>query len=117
MGLPGDYSDAACKQRPKNFFPERGTAQIAARDAKRVCNGDEGHPPCPKLAQCLEDALLHKERFGIWGGKSEKERSSIAKGRRVAAKLQELEIIAARERRSAAAKLAWERRRAAVQQE
>lgn len=117
MGQPGDYSDAACRQRPTNFFPERGTAQIAARDAKTICNGDDESSPCPKLAQCLEDALANKERFGIWGGKSERERAKIAKERRVATKKRELEVVAARERRSKAAKLAWERRRAAQESE
>jgi hypothetical protein len=31
---------------------------------------------------CLEYALESKERFGIWGGKSERERARIAKQRR-----------------------------------
>lgn len=110
MGLPGDYSDAACKSvvNREIFHPVRGTAQISARDAKAVCQ------TCPKMAQCLEDALANKERFGIWGGMSERERAAVLKGRRVAAKRRELEVAAAKDRRSRAARAAWERRKASV---
>ena len=82
-----DWTGASCVGRtPDGFFPERGTAQITARDAKKVCNGDHGAPACKLREVCLEYALEHKERFGIWGGKSERERARIAKDRRVADK-------------------------------
>ncbi len=124
-----DATDAACNglavdytvTPPRDaFFPERGTAQVTARDAKRVCNGFGDVPACPILAPCLEYALDRKERFGIWGGKSERERARIAKDRRVAAEreLEDLEAQKRRERRRAAALVAWEtRRRRAVEQE
>jgi WhiB family redox-sensing transcriptional regulator len=128
-GVPPDWTGANCLgKKPDGFFPERGTAQITARDAKRVCNGENhGESVCPLRGQCLEYALDSKERFGIWGGRSERERARIAKTRRVAAKRHELEIEQDqrrrelqieqnRRRRSEAAKRAWEnRRRAAVQ--
>ena len=115
MGSQGDLdtTDAACQDHFSDFFPERGTAQISARDAKKICNGESGGPVCPIREKCLEYALDRKERFGIWGGKSERERAKIAKARREAAKEAERahEIAASAERRSAAAKRAWENRR------
>lgn len=115
MGALGDLDStgAACMGSPDDFFPERGTAQISARDAKKVCNGEAGGPVCPIRERCLEYALERKERFGIWGGKSERERARIAKARRVAAKEQEQawEVAASTDRRSASAKRAWENRR------
>lgn len=128
-GTPPDWTGANCIGRdPDGFFPERGTAQITARDAKRVCNGElPGEAVCPLREQCLEYALDSKERFGIWGGKSERERARIAKERRVATRRRELEaeqekkkrelqIEQNRRRRSEAAKRAWENRRRAVAQ-
>ena len=53
---------------PEAFFPEKGGS---TRDAKRVCTG------CPVRAQCLEFALENDERFGIWGGLSERERRRV----------------------------------------
>ena len=101
-----------------SFFPERGTAQVTARDAKKVCRGEDGRPVCPVKDACLEYALENKERFGIWGGYSERERARLLKERRVAAVKQELEVAASRKRRSDAAKKAWEtRRRQAVEQQ
>lgn len=114
-----NFVGAACAGLPAgSFFPERGTAQITARDAKAVCNGTGSVPVCPVKQTCLEYALERKERFGIWGGMSERERAKVAKQRRVAAKKRELEIEQTRRRRSEAARLVWEnRRRAAVEQQ
>jgi WhiB family redox-sensing transcriptional regulator len=50
---------------PEAFFPEKGGS---TRDAKRICAG------CEVKAECLAYALEHDERFGIWGGMSERER-------------------------------------------
>lgn len=55
---------AACRGcGPALFFPTRGesTAQ-----AKAVCAS------CPVQPQCLEHALQAGEKFGTWGGKSER---------------------------------------------
>ncbi|TFV48495.1 WhiB family transcriptional regulator [Blastococcus sp. TF02A_35] len=61
--------DALCAETdPEAFFPEKGGS---TRDAKRVCSG------CPVRAQCLEFALANDERFGIWGGLSERERRRV----------------------------------------
>jgi WhiB family redox-sensing transcriptional regulator len=62
---------ALCAQTdPEAFFPEKGGS---TRDAKKVCVG------CDVRAECLEYALEHDERFGIWGGLSERERRKFKK--------------------------------------
>ena len=62
---------ALCAQTdPEAFFPEKGGS---TRDAKKVCVG------CDVRAECLEYALAHDERFGIWGGLSERERRKVKK--------------------------------------
>lgn len=58
---------------PEAFFPEKGGS---TRDAKRVCAG------CPVRLECLEYALGNDERFGIWGGLSERERRRVRLRRR-----------------------------------
>ena len=55
---------------PEAFFPEKGGS---TRDARKVCSG------CEVIADCLAYALEHDERFGIWGGRSERERRQIKK--------------------------------------
>jgi len=82
LGIAGAYSDPAtdplawqadalCAQTdPEAFFPEKGGS---TRDAKRICAG------CDVKAQCLEYALENDERFGIWGGLSERERRKLKK--------------------------------------
>lgn len=52
------------------FFPEKGGS---TREAKKVCRS------CEVRAACLEYALEHEERFGIWGGMSERERRKLHK--------------------------------------
>jgi len=60
---------ALCAQTdPEAFFPEKGGS---TREAKRICLG------CEVRAECLEYALAHDERFGIWGGLSERERRRL----------------------------------------
>lgn len=62
-------SDALCAQTdPEAFFPEKGGS---TRDAKRICEG------CEVRSACLEYALQNDERFGIWGGLSERERRRL----------------------------------------
>lgn len=60
---------ALCAQTdPEAFFPEKGGS---TREAKRVCRS------CEVRAECLDYALENDERFGIWGGLSERERRRI----------------------------------------
>jgi WhiB family transcriptional regulator, redox-sensing transcriptional regulator len=53
---------------PDAFFPEKGGSTAAA---KRVCRA------CPVRSECLEYALANDERFGVWGGMSERERRRV----------------------------------------
>lgn len=57
---------------PDLFFPERGAS---TREAKEVCKG------CVVRDDCLEYALANGEKFGIWGGLSERERRRIRRQR------------------------------------
>lgn len=62
---------ALCAQTdPEAFFPEKGGS---TREAKKVCNG------CEVRGECLDYALANDERFGIWGGLSERERRKLKK--------------------------------------
>lgn len=70
---PDQWQDRAlCAQTdPEAFFPEKGGS---TREAKKVCLG------CEVRSECLEYALAHDERFGIWGGLSERERRRLKRG-------------------------------------
>ena len=57
---------------PDLFFPERGAS---TREAKAACRG------CEARVDCLEYALAHGEKFGIWGGLSERERRRVRRQR------------------------------------
>ena len=64
-------TDSLCAQTdPEAFFPEKGGS---TRDAKKICTS------CEVRNQCLEYALATDERFGIWGGLSERERRKLRK--------------------------------------
>ena len=63
------HDRALCAQTdPEAFFPEKGGS---TREAKKICTG------CEVRAECLTYALAHDERFGIWGGMSERERRRL----------------------------------------
>ena len=63
--------DAICAQTdPESFYPEKSGS---TRDAKAVCAS------CTVSAECLDYAIDNDERFGIWGGLSERERRQIKK--------------------------------------
>lgn len=57
---------------PDLFFPERGAS---TREAKEVCRG------CEVRQHCLDYALANGEKFGIWGGLSERERRRLRRQR------------------------------------
>jgi WhiB family redox-sensing transcriptional regulator len=62
---------------PDLFFPERGAS---TREAKEVCRS------CEVRHDCLEFSLQSGEKFGIWGGLSERERRRIRRQRAQAAR-------------------------------
>lgn len=64
--------DGLCAQvDPEIFFPDKGGTTTPARS---ICNAG-----CPVKAECLAYALERGERFGIWGGLSERERRKLAR--------------------------------------
>lgn len=58
---------ASCRGRADNMFPE----PREQKRARQVCFG------CPVRAQCLAEALDNKIEWGVWGGKTERERRLI----------------------------------------
>ncbi len=69
--IPADgwKTSALCAQiDPDLFFPERGTS---GAEAKRICFA------CEARIECLTYALDHRERFGIWGGMTERGRRRL----------------------------------------
>jgi WhiB family redox-sensing transcriptional regulator len=62
---------------PDLFFPERGAS---TREAKEVCR------MCVVRTDCLEYAIANGEKFGVWGGLSERERRRLRRQRAQAAK-------------------------------
>jgi WhiB family redox-sensing transcriptional regulator len=69
---PEWYTKAVCAQTdPEIFFPSKGGS---TREAKKVCRNQ-----CEVREDCLMYALINEERFGIWGGYSERERRKLAR--------------------------------------
>jgi WhiB family redox-sensing transcriptional regulator len=63
---------AVCAQTdPEVFFPEKGGS---TKQAKKVCEQS-----CDIKDECLSYALENGERFGVWGGLSERERRKLSK--------------------------------------
>lgn len=60
---------ALCAQTdPEEFFPEKGGPTALA---KKICGR------CPVATECLDFALTHDEQYGIWGGRSPRERGVL----------------------------------------
>ena len=64
----------ACRGlEPDIFYP---LTDEEAESAKAVCSR------CAVQTACLEHALIHREKEGIWGGATERERRRIIRQRR-----------------------------------
>jgi WhiB family redox-sensing transcriptional regulator len=64
---------AACRDADVElFFPDKGGS---TRAAKAICAG------CPVTDECLAWALANQERWGVYGGKSERERRRLRPAR------------------------------------
>ena len=62
---------ARCVDTAVDFwFPGRGATNLV--EQRKFC------APCPVREQCLEYALEHNIKFGVWGGLSERERRRLA---------------------------------------
>lgn len=70
--VPQWTEQALCAQAdPDEWFPPKGGSSEVA---KAICG------QCPVQAECLQYALDNHERFGIFGGLSERERRRLQKG-------------------------------------
>jgi WhiB family transcriptional regulator, redox-sensing transcriptional regulator len=71
---PAEWREqAACRSMgPGFFYVDRGEMLTAA---KAICAA------CPSREPCLEYALANNERFGLWGGLSERERRRLRRDR------------------------------------
>lgn len=64
---------ALCAEVGSDFwYPEKGGS---TREPKQICRS------CPVQPECLEYALENCERFGVWGGTTERQRRAILAGR------------------------------------
>jgi WhiB family redox-sensing transcriptional regulator len=69
----------ACRDVDTNiFFPvdDHRMQQQQIDDAKAICR------ECPARMECLEFAIATNQKFGIWGGTTDKERRRIKRQRR-----------------------------------
>lgn len=80
--VPFHHDDARCAQRgipPEVFYPTRGMTfeqqKHDINEARRCCR------KCLVRLECLDFALANNEKWGIWGGLTERERR-IEKARR-----------------------------------
>jgi WhiB family redox-sensing transcriptional regulator len=73
--------EAACRAYENILFfgPEQGESDIERQNrearAKAICH------QCPVIEPCLEFAMETNQKYGIWGGLSDKERASLKRRR------------------------------------
>ncbi len=60
---------------PEIFYPPEDD-EAAAEPAKAIC------AVCPVREACLEHALTRREKIGVWGGLTERERRRLIRQRR-----------------------------------
>ena len=63
---------------PAIFYPPPED-EILAEEAKMICT------TCPVRQPCLEHALSTREKHGVWGGLTERERRRVLRQRRKSA--------------------------------
>lgn len=71
---PPEFTEQAlCAQTdPERFFPDKGSS---SRPAKNVCLR------CEARVECLQWALSTGQKWGVWGGKSARERRKMKSDR------------------------------------
>ncbi len=73
--------EAACRQYDNNLFfgAEEGESELERQTreshAKSICH------TCPVRNPCLEFAMDTNQKYGIWGGYTDKERGSLKRRR------------------------------------
>lgn len=61
--------DAACAGTDPELFHHKGLDE--QRAAKMICGN------CEVKQECLREALVHEDPFGVWGGLTPKERDRL----------------------------------------
>jgi WhiB family redox-sensing transcriptional regulator len=75
---------AKCRGLPGNlFYAEYQHNNSQVQEARSVCRGTHPDHPgvCPVIQECLDYAISNGERYGVWGGCSERERRRIKRQR------------------------------------
>lgn len=68
---PDWYQAALCAETdPEAFYPEPG---VSAHKALQICKN------CEVRAECLQDAIVTEDEWGVWGGFSYPKRKKIQK--------------------------------------
>jgi hypothetical protein len=62
--------DLPCRTNPELWFADPGKSEDIA-EAKRLCR------TCPVIDACLQYALDHRDRWGVWGGLSAEDRAAL----------------------------------------
>jgi WhiB family redox-sensing transcriptional regulator len=77
---PDWYEHAACRGKPLTlFFPPRGVAPVAYKEARAIC------ARCPVRQRCLdfqlayEDGMAQKSKCGMFGGLTPEERDRLGR--------------------------------------
>lgn len=74
---PTWHNRAACRGLDATiFYPTPEDDEEAVQRAKAICD------VCPVREACLEHALAVREKNGVWGGCTERERRRIVRQRR-----------------------------------
>ncbi len=73
---PTWHNRAACRGLDPSIFFLSTDDEDDASQAKAVCE------LCPVREACLEHALAYREKEGVWGGCTERERRRIIRQRR-----------------------------------
>lgn len=97
--LTSDDPRARCREDPEQMFV-KGKAQ---HEAKKVC------APCLLRTACLADALDNRIEFGVWGGKTERERRALLRRRKDVTSWSDLLQRAQRTHESAAMEMSGQR--------
>ena len=67
---------ARCLGAPPDVFHPPADSDEAAEPAKAICR------VCPVREPCLEHAITAREKQGVWGGLTERERRRLIRQRR-----------------------------------
>jgi WhiB family redox-sensing transcriptional regulator len=75
---PDDWVvQSACRGTRGLFFPAADLTETRPQRRAREANAKAICGTCTVQVECLDEALSAEERYGIWGGLTERERRSV----------------------------------------